>query len=319
MGIYISLLPVKKKDVSFFVKKNSNLIFVFAVGIVLQRFKEKKFMELIFRRKISLPFLILVLLISSAAACNEATESNEEVIVAEAETKEIPITTQSELARDYFLDARDKLISELAWLRAREEFEKAINADSTFALAYLYHAFISDSATRVKNLEQAYKHAQNATEGERELIEAFKSGLHDTVKISQEKLYKLAEKYPEDKYLLWMVGNNYYLKGENDKAIEVLNKTIELDKTFGGGYNLIGYAYLRKKEFDSAKIAFDKYLELYPENANPYDSKADYYRAIKDYENAIAYYQKAVGKDSSFFNYSGRKAHALKDSLKAQP
>ena len=65
-------------------------------------------------------------------------------------------------------------------------------------------------------------------------------------------------------------------------------------------YNQLGYAYMDLGKYEDAKNAFDKYIELAPNLANPFDSKGDYFMATKQFEKAYESYMKAFGNDSSF-------------------
>jgi len=62
------------------------------------------------------------------------------------------------------------------------------------------------------------------------------------------------------------------------------------------------------ERFDEAAEALDKYIELKPDEPNPYDSKGDYYMAVEEYGKAYESFMKAVGIDSTWTG-SLRKAN----------
>ncbi|NBC08846.1 MAG: hypothetical protein GVY26_16770 [Bacteroidetes bacterium] len=47
-------------------------------------------------------------------------------------------------------------------------------------------------------------------------------------------------------------------------------------------------------EMGKAKAAFEKYLELAPDEANAYDSMGEYYMVAKDYAKSAEHYDRAV-------------------------
>jgi Tfp pilus assembly protein PilF len=91
--------------------------------------------------------------------------------------------------------------------------------------------------------------------------------------------------------------------------VETIKKAITATSKPAPFYNQLGYAYLTLKQPDKAKEAFDKYIELDPDNPNAYDSKGDYYMYLKEYEKAYQSYMKANSMDPTF---SGDKAEAAK-------
>ena len=57
----------------------------------------------------------------------------------QAQSKEIPVTASSKDALKYFLDGRDKFDNN-EFIAAALLFDKAIQTDPNFAIAYLYRA-----------------------------------------------------------------------------------------------------------------------------------------------------------------------------------
>src|SRR5689334_15691758 len=62
-------------------------------------------------------------------------------------------------------------------------------------------------------------------------------------------------------------------------------------------YNTIAYYYmLDKKDNAMAKQNFEKYIALYPDGSNPYDSMGEYYLDTGDTANAEKYYNMSLEK-----------------------
>ena len=109
----------------------------------------------------------------------------------------------------------------------------------------------------------------------------------------------------------WAAANAGFNDKDDDAAIGYALKLATLSPDFGSTYNILGYAYMRKKEMEKAKSAFDKYLVASPKDANPYDSMADYFMANKEYKNAAEYYDKAFEKGMSGASERAAKAREM--------
>jgi tetratricopeptide (TPR) repeat protein len=85
-----------------------------------------------------------------------------------------------------------------------------------------------------------------------------------------------------------------------DAAIISIKRAIRECPDYPLAYNMLGYAYLDLDQYDDAEKAFDKYIELAPTLANPYDSKGDYFMATGQFGKAYDSYMKAIEIDSGF-------------------
>ncbi len=214
---------------------------------------------------------------------------------------EIPITTQSEEAREVFIEARE-MSDHLRTDEAREYFDKAIELDPDFAQAYLYRSFSSTSNEDLKShLKQAVALMDKVSEGEQLLIRQSKAfNLNNNLDERFELRRQLAQKYPGDKRALNLLGIEYYSRDEDAKAIAQFEAIIALDKNYPPPYNQLAYAYREIGEYEKAEQAFKDYITLIPNEPNPYDSKADLYMKLGRFEEAIENYQKAVDLDPVF-------------------
>ena len=68
----------------------------------------------------------------------------------------------------------------------------------------------------------------------------------------------------------------------------------------------MGYAYRQSGDNASAEKAFQKYIELIPQDPNPYDSYAELLLKMGRFDDSIAQYRKALAIDPNFVNaYQG--------------
>lgn len=215
--------------------------------------------------------------------------------VTAAEPAEIPITTASEEARAVFLEGRE-IHEHLRIDEAREYYDKAIELDPDFALAYWARAMTAPSIKNSQeHLSRAMALAPKVSEGERLMIEANHAlWLENNPPKALELREQLVGKYPSDKRAHNVLAPSYAGQDQFDKAIAEYEKAIDIDKDFAPPYNSLGYAYIQKGEYDNAEEAFKNYIRLIPEEANPYDSMADLYTRMGRHEEATEHYQKAA-------------------------
>jgi tetratricopeptide (TPR) repeat protein len=86
-----------------------------------------------------------------------------------------------------------------------------------------------------------------------------------------------------------------------------------------------GYSYRFLGDYEAAEKAFRKYIELVPDDANPYDSYADLMLKLGRYQESIEYYRKALEVNPGFapsmvgiatnLNFLGRHAEAREELL----
>ncbi len=98
----------------------------------------------------------------------------------------------------------------------------------------------------------------------------------------------------EDARKYYEIANDYFDRGDYDKAIENYNMAILLNPLFSEAYFGRALCYYKLKDFDKAIQDYTKAIELDPKNPIIYNNRGDaYYRkqqfgeAIKDYDKAI--------------------------------
>ncbi|WP_299887013.1 hypothetical protein [uncultured Lacinutrix sp.] len=211
----------------------------------------------------------------------------------------IPITTLSLKAKEHFEKAQN-LVQNGLNNNPLEHYKKAIELDSTFVRMYNYISIYSpnDSIKRL-NHELAKKYMHMASKDEQMLVDATEYRLKYPNDNKEAILFKLAELYPSDKYLHHTICFLLFRKNPS-LAIQAGIKSVDIDKNYGSGYNILGYAYINNNEFTMAEDAFDNFIRCESENANPYDSKGDLMLQMGKYKEALLLKQKAYELDKSF-------------------
>jgi len=204
------------------------------------------------------------------------------------------VTTNSYEAYDYFLKGREEY-EKMLNAEARKFFKKAVELDPTFAVAYLYLARSVRGKAREEAYEKAKMYSERATEKERLYIEAaYASAVERDPEKKFRILKQMAKEYPKEKRVHFELAGYYGGKGLDDKAIEELNKALELDPNYGLALNLLALGYTSMGDFEKAIEYFNRYISVSPKDANPLDSMALCYFWMGRLEEAVAHYKEAL-------------------------
>src|SRR5664279_3617016 len=173
-----------------------------------------------------------------------------------AQVKEVPVTTSSKEALNFFLTGRDKFENQET-ASASSLFDKAIEKDPSFAIAYIYRA---------------------------------QSG--GGYNVFRQNLDQLLSTFPFDKRVQELAGEHYYNINDFQSALAHFTKAKEIDSNFAPVYNMIGYCQSALNNYPAAEEAFQTYIKLLPDKPNPYDSYAELLLKIGKYDESIAQYKK---------------------------
>jgi tetratricopeptide (TPR) repeat protein len=217
-----------------------------------------------------------------------------------AQDKEIPITTTSNKALDYFLQGRDKF-EKFENAAAAQLFDQAIEADTNFAMAYLYRSLTGGGVeVRMSNLEKAISCSKNVSDGEQNYLSLVQASYANNNSKQDEYLNKLLTDFPLDKRVHFNAGTYYYNNNDYQNALKQFSKSAELDATYAPAYNMIGYTQSKLNNYDEASNAFQNYIKLNPDSPNGYDSYAEFLLSMGMYDRSIAQYKKALEFDPDF-------------------
>ncbi len=107
---------------------------------------------------------------------------------------------------------------------------------------------------------------------------------------------------------------------EYEKAVDSLDKSIELSPKSPLSYYYRGYAYLKKEDYDRAILDLEQSISLDPNLSDAYSSLAVAQVKLKDYEGAIRAATKAIilnPKDAYSYYNRGLAYYYLKEYEKA--
>jgi tetratricopeptide (TPR) repeat protein len=232
---------------------------------------------------------------------------------AQAEKEETPkvadVTTHSQEAYRYYLDGIDYL-NKFYLKEAENSYRKALELDSTFAMAYhrlaLTKNYEGDKSAAKEFTAKAMKYSDKITQKEKlqiKILEAYISGNYPQ---AIKELQEIAERYPDEKEVFFTLGGIYYNNlHQVEEAVHYLSKAIQIDPLYKMAYNVLAYAYDQMGDFDKSIWAINKYIELAPDEPNPYDSRAELYARNGRLDQAIESYKKALEIKPDFYMSQG--------------
>lgn len=178
----------------------------------------------------------------------ELKEQEAEIRVASQPVAEVT-TPNLEAYQHYFKG--EELLNKLRAEEAQEEFRKAIAIDSTFGLAYYRLAYamtwVFDGEELAREpLAKALKRMDSIPEKERYLVRVHQAQLEEGYGSGLAVLREMQKVYPNDKEMLFAIGDFASHIPQTDTAIVYLNKVLEMDPTFERALEHLTYTYRNK-------------------------------------------------------------------------
>ena len=241
----------------------------------------------------------------AVTACGQRDQASTEAVDEGATTEmtrseKVPVTTSSDEARALY-DEGLALADNLQNVEANELFAKAVEADPGFAMGYFRLAQTSQTAAAFFSaVEQAEKNAANGTEGEQLYIRALIAFAENDQDEQLETIIRLLQMYPNDERTHMQLANYYNAQQNFAEAVKHFGHATLINAEFARAFNSLGYAHRSNGDLYGAKAAFARYVELIPDEANPYDSYAELLMEMGEYDESIANYRKALELDPSF-------------------
>ncbi|MFY0686478.1 MAG: hypothetical protein JXQ90_04895 [Cyclobacteriaceae bacterium] len=181
---------------------------------------------------------------------------------------------------------------------ARDHFKSAIEQDSTFALAWMQYALTSDIYSginihsdiqpQIELIEQALSLSKRLPRKERLYVDA----MYATFTGDKPALYDIfTEIYAidqDDRFCFALLGAL-----QSDKQLNLHDSLLVLflDRNPNSGFevNSLAYRLAAKGDHEKARRALRKYIELEPQNFNPWHSAWEVCMIIGDLESALKY------------------------------
>jgi tetratricopeptide (TPR) repeat protein/TolB-like protein len=215
------------------------------------------------------------------------------------------VTTRSMDAYHYYLRGVEEHERQY-YEDARRYLEKAVEIDSTFAVAYMYlassYGYLRNRALRDEAYEKALQFANGATERERLYIEARHALINEKDRRKYVRLLQeLVQRYPREKTARLWLGIDAYTDTRYDDAIAQLREALALDPAYAPALNALAYTYIEKAEYGRALECLQRYAAASPGDADPLDSMAELYFRMGDLARSIAKYKEAIEVKPEFY------------------
>ncbi len=234
--------------------------------------------------------------------------------------KLMPVTASSETALSLYNKAVE-YYDAVHIEKAIESFNDALNKDADLFMAnyqLAFHYLMNQEWDGFKRYSRAAINCKaRLSEGEKLLKEALvtiSEGSLEVVYIGR----KLVELYPGDPNAYNNLITFQSLADDTEGMVETIKKAITIAVNQAPFYNQLGYAYLILKQEEKAEEAFDRYIELDPDNPNVYDSKGDFFMYARQYDKAYTSYVKAHSMDPSFSREKAQMARRLYEQENGQ-
>ena len=243
-----------------------------------------------------------------------------------------------------------KLEEAQLWDRAVERYEMAIEMapDQDYYYLFLGRALMSEAGAapsadeRVRGFEQSLEalltarqlnplntdHYANLGRLHRNWADVATSAEERAQKLEQASAYyaQAAELSPNNAQIANEWALTYIAMGEDDKALEKLNYSLELDQEFASTYLIFGNLYGAQGKLDQAAEAYAAALELEPNNAEVHSALGFVYYEQGNITEAMQANLKAVELDPTLarahstlgliYFQLGRLEEAIQENLK---
>jgi len=183
--------------------------------------------------------------------------------------KKLTLTTSSPAAKDNFAQA----------IRALESFDfqnftpsaqKAVAADSDFAMAHMLIAATLPPPQRQKHLDKFTALAPKASKGEQLYLQGMVHWYKNEDDKALELFKQLSQMLPEDRMVFMMLGNVNRRKGNFADAIAAFEMANKIDASLPRAASFIGDCYLLQEKYDRARMAYKQVVDKVDPDATPF-------------------------------------------------
>ncbi|MDH4157515.1 MAG: tetratricopeptide repeat protein [candidate division Zixibacteria bacterium] len=206
------------------------------------------------------------------------------------------ITTHSAEAYRHYLQGIE-YVARTYYAEAIEQFERALELDSTFAMVYYFLAQYDDG----QFINQAMEYREHASKKEKYYIESRYYLLHQDTARAISLLNKLLNEYPDETLAYSNLGYIYRKLGDPRTSITYYETAIKIDPFYRDAYNSLAYAYNAVGDHEQSILAINRYIEIAPGEPNPYDTRGDLFLHNYQFDAAMESYRQALRIKPDYF------------------
>ncbi len=207
------------------------------------------------------------------------------------------VTTVSNKALKAYIEG-ESLQGKLYFREAIEQYQTAVEYDSSFAmayarLAYLNQVFLNQKEEARRLIEKAVGFSGRIKDREKLIIEVIRADINGDSEKSIKLKDELLARFP-DLFEAHLYQAERFQKSQDwDNAIKEYNRILKLDPNYALAYNMLAYLHYFKRDYDQAVDYVRKYAEIAEGQANPHDSYGEILMNIGKYDEAIAQFKAA--------------------------
>jgi tetratricopeptide (TPR) repeat protein len=234
--------------------------------------------------------------LAAAFACVAIVGCQQRAQPQPAASMDLPMTTQSQPAREAFLAGLEALDMQDG-LGAHRHFKAAVQADENFALAHMYAALSSASTEEfVAGLGAAERHAQGASRAEQLFIQGWRHNLNGDLEAQLTTTRTLTELHPQSARAWLAHAGVLQALNRIPEARAAFDRALAIAPELPAAHMLAGGDYLGSEPKDFARAAgyFETAVRLAPNQSAPYDLLGDAHRAQNRLEDALQDYTNAA-------------------------
>jgi tetratricopeptide (TPR) repeat protein len=212
----------------------------------------------------------------------------------------LPVTTSSPASRKEF----ERAMVDLEALRradALNDLRAAIKRDPKFAQAQILISHLThDPDEQVAARARAEQLVSQVSPGERLLIRWLAGVQQNNCVPAIAAMNDLLAMYPKDHRTAFLAGRWLVHQRRYAQGIFVLQHAVALFPDYPAAINELAYAYAFSGNFEKAAALMERYVQLQPDQPNPYDSYGEILRAAGQYDAALDKYRMAIRVDPTF-------------------
>jgi len=212
----------------------------------------------------------------------------------------VRLSTRSEEARQAYIDGVN-FVYKLYYTEALKAYKKALQYDSTFAMAALrisqVYGVLQNSDSSTIYIQKARQLCPKCTNLENLLIQQEYAYRQRHFEKADSILDILISKYPGNFTVKMQLANRYWRRHDYAKARKIFQEMVKQRPDYIVAYNNIGYLYAQQGYFKEAIEYIKKYQQLAPNQLNPYDSLAEMYLYIGRYHRVISIIENLIEKN----------------------
>lgn len=218
----------------------------------------------------------------------------------------------------------EELINRLEFEKARKELKKAVELDPTFGLAYYRLAYAidweRDAIIAREHIMKAMSLIERIPEKERNLVRAMHAHSEEGFESGIRVLRDMEKIYPNDKEMMYNIGDWSYHAGQFATAIEYLGKVLAMDPMHDRSLEHMTWTFRAMRQYDRMLESAQRF-EATTHSDESYSLLAQAYALQGDFNNGLRTLKHLLelspnryfirGALADLYSYAGEPARAL--------